>query len=213
MATKCIIFDCDGTLVDSEGITNQVIAEMANEIGIEMTGEEASSTFGGKTLDEVVYKMKEMSGKELPDDWLPRLVQMVSDSWDSKLNPVKGVKELLRTLRISMCVASNGEPTHVRHSLRLTELYDFFGENIFTASEVKAPKPAPDIFLYAAKKMGFKPEECAVIEDSVTGVRAAVNAKIRVYGIINNLFSENELKNAGAIPFRHMKELPELLGL
>tara|TARA_B110000014_G_C19890305_1_gene460667 strand:+ start:90 stop:731 length:642 start_codon:yes stop_codon:yes gene_type:complete len=213
MAPKCIIFDCDGTLVDSEGITNQVIAEMAGELGIQMTGEEASAEFGGKTLDGVLYKMKEMSGKEIPDDWLPRVVQMVSDSWESKLRPVKGVREILKEMEIPVCVASNGEPTHVRHSLRLTKLYDFFGERIFTASEVKAPKPSPEIFLYASKKMGFKPNECAVIEDSVTGVRAAVKANMKVYGIINNLFSENDLKNAGAIPFKNMLELPKLLGL
>ena len=78
---------------------------------------------------------------------------------------------------------------------------------------MKAPKPSPEIFLYAAKKMGFEPNECVVIEDSVTGVKAAVNANIEVYGIINSLFSENELRNAGAIPFKSMHELPALLGL
>ncbi len=213
MAPKCIIFDCDGTLVDSEAITNQVIAEMASELDIQMTGEEASATFGGKTLDGVVYKMRELSGNELPNDWLPRLIQRVNESWESKLMPVKGVKELLEKIKIPVCVASNGEPTHVRHSLKLTRLYDFFNENIFTASEVSAPKPSPELFLYATKKMGFKPRECAVIEDSVTGVTAAVNAKIEVYGIINNLFSEEQLRNAGAIPFKSMDELPALLGL
>ena len=213
MTLKCIIFDCDGTLVDSEAITNQVIAEMASELGIEMTGDEASATFGGKTLDDVVYKMKELSGNDLPKDWLPRLIQRVNESWESKLRPVKGVKELLEKIKIPVCVASNGEPTHVRHSLRLTKLYDFFDENVFTASEMSKPKPSPELFLYAAKKMGFKPSECVVIEDSVTGVTAAVNAKIVVYGIINNLFSEKQLKNAGAIPFKSMDELPTLLEL
>jgi HAD superfamily hydrolase (TIGR01509 family) len=213
MTTKCIIFDCDGTLVDSEGITNQVIAEMAGELGIKMTGDEASATFGGKTLDGVVYKMKELSGKKLPDDWLPRLVQMVNDAWESGLRPLEGVKQLLEKIKIPICVASNGEPTHVRHALRLTELYDFFGDRIFTGSEVSVPKPAPDLFLYAAKKMGFNPDECVVIEDSVTGVTAAANANIKVYGIINDLFSEKDLEGAGAIPFAKMEELPELLGL
>lgn len=213
MPVKCIIFDCDGTLVNSEGITNQVIAEMAGELGIKMTGDEASAIFGGKTLDGVVYKMKEMSGKELPDDWLPRLIQLVNDSWESKLKPIKGIKKLLNKINLPICVASNGEPTHVRHSLRLTKLYDFFEDNIFTASEVQKPKPAPDLFLYAAKKMGFKPGDCVVVEDSLTGVKAAVNARIKVYGLINDLFSETELKNAGAIPFISMKDLPKLLGL
>jgi len=210
---KCIIFDCDGTLVNSESITNQVIAEMAQELGVEMTGEEASAIFGGKTLDGVIYKMKEMSGKDVPDDWLPKLVQRVNDSWESKLKPVEGVKEMLENIKIPICVASNGEPTHIRHALRLTKLYDFFNENLFTASEVKLPKPAPDLFLYVAKKMGFKPEDCVVIEDSITGVTAAVRAKIKTYGIVNNLFSSKELQKAGAIPFLYMRDLPKLLGL
>ena len=85
MAPKCIIFDCDGTLVDSEALTNQAIAEMAGEIGIEMTGDEACATFGGKTLDGVIYMMKELSGKELPADWLPKLTQRVNEAWDLSL--------------------------------------------------------------------------------------------------------------------------------
>ena len=117
MIPKCIIFDCDGTLVDSEAITNGVIAEMAGELGIAMTGKEASNTFGGKTLDEVLYKMKELSGKSLPDDWLPRLIQKVNISWEEKLRPVDGVPEILKNIRIPVCVASNGEPTHVRTSV------------------------------------------------------------------------------------------------
>ena len=125
--------------------------------------------------------MKELSGKSLPDDWLPRLIQKVNISWEEKLRPVDGVPEILKNIRIPVCVASNGEPTHVRNSLRLTKLYDFFNENIFTASEVKAPKPEPDLFLYAADKMGFEPNECVVIEDSVTGVKAAVKMTQKLY--------------------------------
>tara|TARA_B100001123_G_scaffold24093_1_gene26148 strand:- start:2619 stop:3272 length:654 start_codon:yes stop_codon:yes gene_type:complete len=211
MAPKCIIFDCDGTLVDSEEITNQVIAEMASELGINITGDEASAIFGGKTLDEVIYKMKEISGEKVPDDWLPRLIQEVMKSWDSKLKPVKGVRKILQRIEIPMCVASNGEQKHVRHSLKLTKLYDFFSGKIFTASEVEKPKPAPDLFLYAARKMNVNPEECVVIEDSITGVTAATHANIKVYAIANNLFSFKELEEAGAISFREMSELIELL--
>ena len=78
---KCIIFDCDGTLVDSEEVTNEIIAEMAGELGVKMTGEEATAIFVGKTLDAVLYKMRELSGKEIPDDWLERLINKVSMAW------------------------------------------------------------------------------------------------------------------------------------
>ncbi len=212
MTPQCIIFDCDGTLVDSEEITNQIIAEMAGELGVKMTGEEATATFGGKTLDAVLYKMRELSGKEIPDDWLPRLIKRVSEAWKTELNPVNGVRELLENLNISICVASNGEPIQVNQSLEMTGLRGFFDGNIFCASDVGVPKPAPDLFLYAAKKMGFKPEQCIVIEDSISGVMAANRAKIKVYGLVK-MCSAEELENAGAIPFTNMLNLPALLGI
>ena len=209
---KCIIFDCDGTLVDSEEVTNEIIAEMAGELGVKMTGEEATATFGGKTLDSVLYKMRELSGKEIPDDWLSRLIKKVSEAWKTELNPVNGVRELLENLNIPICVASNGEPIHVNQSLEMTGLRGFFDGNIFCASDVGVPKPAPDLFLYAAKKMGFKPEQCIVIEDSISGVMAANRAKIKVYGLVK-MCSAEELENAGAIPFTNMRNLPALLGI
>ena len=212
MAPKCIIFDCDGTLVDSEEVTNQIISEMAGELGVKMTGEEATATFGGKTLDAVLYKMRELSGKEIPDDWLPRLIRRVSEAWKTELIPVDGVRNLLENLKIPICVASNGEPIHINQSLKMTGLHDFFDGNIFSATDVGVPKPAPDLFLYAAEKMGFKPEQCIVVEDSVTGVIAANRAKIKVYGLVK-LCSAEELKNAGAIPFTSMRDLPSLLGI
>ena len=212
MTVKCIIFDCDGTLVDSEHLTNEVIAEMAAELGIDITGEEATKMFGGKTLDAVIYGMKELSQRDIPEDWLPRLIQKVSNAYKTDLIPMDGIKEILDTISVPICVASNGEPLHVNGSLKLTGLTKYFGDNIFTASMVGIPKPAPDLFLYAANKMNFKPEECIVIEDSIPGVTAAVRANIKVYGLIK-LCSENELINAGAIPFRNTNELSDLLGL
>lgn len=212
MNTKCILFDCDGTLVDSENITNRVVANMAGELGISMTLREAQIKFGGKTLDAVIYGMKEMSGKDIPADWLPRLVKEVSKAYETDLQPMEGIKKLLDSIDIPICVASNGEPRHVKGSLMLTGLNGYFNENVFTASEVNRPKPAPDLFLHAAQKMGFKPKDCVVIEDSIPGVTAAVNANIKVYGLVK-LCSAEELENAGAIPFKTMNELSELLGI
>tara|TARA_X000001036_G_scaffold178731_1_gene169227 strand:+ start:499 stop:1137 length:639 start_codon:yes stop_codon:yes gene_type:complete len=212
MNTKCILFDCDGTLVDSENITNRVVANMAGELGISMTLREAQIKFGGKTLDAVIYGMKEMSGKDIPADWLPRLVKEVSKAYETDLQPMEGIKKLLDSIDIPICVASNGEPRHVKGSLMLTGLNGYFNENVFTASEVNRPKPAPDLFLHAAQKMGFKPKDCVVIEDSIPGVTAAVNANIKVYGLVK-LCSAEELESAGAIPFKTMNELSELLGI
>ena len=212
MNTKCILFDCDGTLVDSENITNRVVANMAGELGISMTLREAQIKFGGKTLDAVIYGMKEMSGKDIPADWIPRLVKEVSKAYETDLQPMEGIKKLLDSIDIPICVASNGEPRHVKGSLLLTGLNGYFNENVFTASEVNRPKPAPDLFLHAAQKMGFKPKDCVVIEDSIPGVTAAVNANIKVYGLVK-LCSAEELESAGAIPFKTMNELSELLGI
>ena len=159
MPPKCIIFDCDGTLVDSEYLTNSVISQMAKELGVKMTAEEATAAFGGKTLDAVIYGMKEMSGKEIPPEWLSKLVKKVSDSYKKDLIPMEGIKTVLENLTIPVCVASNGLPKHVEGSLTITDLIDYFGNNIFTASDVGIPKPAPDLFLYAAEKMKFRPDE------------------------------------------------------
>ncbi len=212
MPPKCIIFDCDGTLVDSEYLTNSVISQMAKELGVKMTAEEATAAFGGKTLDAVIYGMKEMSGKEIPPEWLSKLVKKVSDSYKKDLIPMEGIKTVLENLTIPVCVASNGLPKHVEGSLTITDLIDYFGNNIFTASDVGIPKPAPDLFLYAAEKMKFRPDECVVIEDSIAGVTAAVNANIKVYGLVK-MCSAEQLEKAGAIPFKSMVELPNLLGL
>ena len=209
---KCIIFDCDGTLVDSEPLTNKVIAEMAGELGITMTWEEATKLWGGKTIDAVVYGMKEMSGNDLPDDWVPRLVQNVSNAYKHDLVPMDGISEVLDSLTIPTCVASNGRPGHVENSLKITGLYKYFKDKVYTASEVAHPKPAPDLFLYAVDKMNFPKEECVVIEDSIPGVTAAVRAGIRVLGLVK-MSSEKELEEAGAEPFTNMRELPKLLGL
>ena len=211
MAPKCIIFDCDGTLVDSEYLTTTVIAQMASELGIEMTAEEATKTFGGKTLDVVIYKMKELSGKEIPSDWLPRLITKVSESYKTNLIPMDGIKDVLNLISIPVCVASNGEPKHVNGSLTITGLIDYFDGKIYTASDVGIPKPAPDLFLYAAEKMNFRPSDCVVIEDSISGVTAAVRANITVYGLVG-ICSAEELEEAGAIPFTNMRDLPDLLG-
>ena len=185
---------------------------MAGELGIEMTAEEATATFGGKTLDAVIYGMKERSGKELPPEWLPRLVKKVSDAYKKDLRPMEVIESLLKSTSIPICVASNGQPKHVEGSLTVTNLINYFKGNIFTASDVGIPKPAPDLFLYAAERMKFKPEECVVIEDSIAGVTAAVRANIKVYGLIK-MCSAEELEKAGAIPFSSMTELPDLLGL
>ena len=209
---NCIIFDCDGTLVDSEPLTNKVIAEMAGELGIIMTWEEATKLWGGKTIDAVVYGMKEMSGNDLPDDWVPRLVQNVSNAYKHDLVPMDGISEVLDSLTIPTCVASNGRPGHVENSLKITGLYKYFKDKVYTASEVAHPKPAPDLFLYAVDKMDFPKEECVVIEDSIPGVTAAVRAGIRVLGLVK-MSSEKELEEAGAEPFTNMRELPKLLGL
>ena len=209
---KCVIFDCDGTLVDSEPLTNKVIAEMAGELGIKMTWQEATSMWGGKTIDAVVYGMRELSGKDLPESWVPRLTQKVSEAYKYDLVPMDGISEVLDSLKVAKCVASNGRPGHVEDSLKLTGLYKYFEDRVYTASEVAKPKPDPALFLYAADKMGFSKEECVVIEDSITGVTASVRAGIRVLGLVK-MVSKDELIKAGAEPFTNMRELPNLLGL
>ncbi|MFO7180775.1 MAG: HAD family hydrolase [Pseudomonadota bacterium] len=210
-----VIFDCDGVLVESERIVNRVEAEFLSSRGWPLDPQQARALFKGHTFAEVLRLSREHIPGGVADDWVYELGMATALALHRELAPVAGVTEVLETLRrasIPVCVASQSVPSRVRLSLRLCGLEGFFGKNVFSASMVARPKPAPDLFLHAAATLGVRPEACTVIEDSPTGVRAAVSAGMRVFGYAGDEDPE-ALAQAGAITFTHMAELPHLLGL
>jgi HAD superfamily hydrolase (TIGR01509 family) len=210
MRFDLIIFDCDGVLVDSEPIVNKLFVDMLGERGYALDYEATLREFSGGSMDTRLA----ISGRRL--GWLPPagfegdFNRRLLDVLRRDLRAVPGVREALGRLRRPRCVVSNGGHADIRFRLEQAGLLDDFEPYLFSASEVARPKPAPDVFLHAARSMAVVPERCAVIEDSVTGVRAGVEAGMIVFGFAR-VTPAHPLQDAGARVFERMSDLPEML--
>lgn len=219
MAAELVIFDCDGVLVDSEPAAARVLTEALLDLGLETSVAEVDRLFRGRSLSDIVLEVESLLGSPVPEDFLPRLNASTQRAFEEGLVPIPGVRDVLSAiarLGIDMCVASSGSPQKIRHSLALTDLADFFEDRIFSSAQVKQGKPAPDLFLFAAKQMGHPIAGCVVIEDSIPGVTAAVAAGASVYGFVSPTLPEKTahglaLGALGAHVFYSMQELPALL--
>jgi HAD superfamily hydrolase (TIGR01509 family) len=193
---KLIIFDCDGVLVDSEAIHNKHTRQLLAEYGHEMTEEEGLSLFTGMSLYGVQQYMKDAFDVHIPTErWDEQLISETQlPTLEAELQPLmKSTLQLLHDRQIPRCVGSNGQLDMIHHKLRFTDQKQFFhDDHIFSADHVENPKPAPDLFLFAAKQMGFLPENCIVIEDSTTGIEAALAAKIPVIGFLGGAHTQNQ---------------------
>lgn len=178
---ELIIFDCDGTLVDSEPISNQVVADMMNDLGISMTRDRSVELFAGKSFKDIIAYIEHQLEAPLSFDFEPEFRKNAQLAFEKFLLPSKGVVSFIENLQIPYCVASNGPTIKMETTLKVTGLNKYFNEgNIFSAYDIQSWKPEPDLFLHATKKMGFLPERCLVIEDTTSGIQAAINAKIPV---------------------------------
>lgn len=201
-----IIFDCDGTLTDSENINNRALLEVLHEAGFpEFDLDYAYKNWVGTTVTNIVLGIQMASGREVPKDVIPRYMQRVAELQLTGLQPVEGAPSLVSKSRkkYKICVASNGERRNVIESLKITGLMtNFTEETVFTKIQVKNPKPYPDLFLFAAQTMGVEPERCLVIEDSGAGVRAGAAAGMTVWGFVGSshepVKQTQYLKDAGA---------------
>jgi len=210
MKYNCIIFDCDGVLVDSEAISAKVFQEMIFELGTEIDFETVLEQITGTSMKENLKFFSEKINGELPTDFETEFRKRSYEAFKTDLKPIKGIQELLKKIKIPIGVASSGPVEKIRLNLTTTNLIQFFGENIFSSYEIQSWKPEPEIYLYAANKMGFKPEECAVIEDSTVGVKAAKAGGFDVYAFSNDK-SKIAFKELGAMVFFEMEELETLL--
>ena len=209
-----MIFDCDGVLIDSEPIANRIFAEQLAMEGMHMTPEEVWHAFVGNSRDRCIALAGEMRGKPLPEGFAERWDEALHVALDEAGRPVEGIPELLRSLPVPYCVASNGEPTHMRRGLTAAGLMPLVEGRLFSAAEVAHPKPAPDVYLHAARAMGVAPGACAVVEDTPTGTRAGLAAGMRVFGYVGHPLNQRaELERLGAVIFTRMAQLPALLGL
>ena len=206
-----VIFDCDGVLVDSEPLANRVFSQIVSEHGFAVDEPEYLKKFSGVTLPERISTVAEELNWSPPRNFLEVFDERLAILTEQELQPIQGIHELVQSMTVPICIASNGTREEVNHRLRLSKLAPFFGDAIFSGHEVPNPKPAPDVYLAAAKAFEVSPSRCIVIEDSIPGVTAGVRAGMRVYG--HAAFTPAEkLKAAGAIPFANMFELKEMLG-
>ncbi len=209
-----VIFDCDGVLIDSEPISNATLAEVLTEIGLPTTREESVEAFLGRSWEHAVAVVTERLGEAPPADLHDRYRRRLFARFDAELEPVLGIADALDQLDaagIGRCVASSGTHERIRHGLAVAGLLAYFTDaQIFSAQDVAHGKPAPDLFLHAAERMGFAPERTVVVEDSPAGVRAGVAAGMAVLGYAERTPAE-QLERAGATVFDEMAALPDLI--
>jgi HAD superfamily hydrolase (TIGR01509 family) len=215
-ALELVIFDCDGVLVDSERISNRVLAEMLSREGLPITPVQARRRYQGLMLGEVVEHAQGELGRALPDGWAERYEEERNEAFAAELHAVphaRGAVEAVLAAAVAVCVASQGRPAKTRLTLELSGLRDLFAEDaLFSAEAVPRGKPHPDLFLHAAAAAGAAPGRTAVVEDSATGVRAGVAAGMRVLGYAAD-GDARALGEAGAEVIASMAELPARLGL
>ena len=213
-AARLVIFDCDGVLVDSEPISNAVLARLLAEEGLERTVAETRSAYQGKTLAQVLAAAQESLGRALPDGWLARYEHERTEAFRAGLRGVPGIRECVEQVRregMAVCVASQGSLAKTRLSLSLTGLSDLFEDSwLFSADSVPRGKPFPDLFLHAARTMGAEPAHSVVVEDTPSGVRAGVSAGMHVYGYAADS-DRAALEDAGAEILLSPAELPARL--
>ena len=212
MEHKCIIFDSDGVLVDSETLSAKVFQEMALELGFELEFETAVERFAGTSMKENMLFIQENFQGSLPVDFEKEFRERTYKVFKTDLKAVNGIADLIEKLGIPFCVASSGPIEKIRLNLGLVNLLDHFENKIYSSYDIGSWKPEPGIFLHAAKRMGFEPEECAVIEDSASGIRAAIAGGFKVYALANEKMKKT-FEQLGAIAFENMKELEKLLAL
>ncbi|MEU9702196.1 HAD family hydrolase [Streptomyces sp. NPDC047981] len=215
MRYDLVVFDNDGVLVDSEPVANAILAGYLTELGHPTSYEDSLRDYMGAAVHRVHDLIGERTGQRLPADFDATLHARTFAAFERELEAVVGVTDVLKQLvdaRVPYCLASSGSHERIRVGHRKTGLDAWFrDENIFSAQDVGRGKPAPDLFLHAAARMGVAPERCVVVEDSRLGVQAAVAAGMDVYGF-TAMTSEEKLAGATGF-FGGMDELPAILGL
>ena len=206
---ECVIFDCDGTLVDSEILCNLGLEIKLKELGIEVDSQSMSDRFRGWKLADIVNVLSKEYSLNLNDSFIASYRQVVGDLFDSRLQPIPNIAIALENISYPKCVASNAPLNKIKQAVRVTSLEHFFNNNLFSAYTVAAWKPEPDLFLYAAEMMKVQPQNCIVIEDSILGIEAAKRAGMKSFFYQPHDF--NLPKSSETICFKNMLELPKLI--
>ncbi|MEM7548770.1 MAG: HAD family hydrolase [Bacteroidota bacterium] len=212
MKYNCVIFDCDGVLVDSVEISIKTLIDMAESQGVEISYEFAVTNFSGSALKKSFDYIEQKGQLKLPETFEGEYRKRTSEAFKKELKPINGIHKALEKIPIPYCVASSGPLSKIEANLNTTNLLDKFKGKMFSSYEIDSWKPDPDIFIHAAKEMGFKPESCLVIEDSVEGIRAAKQGSFNVLAYANKN-NKHILKQEGVKIFEDMHDLEYLIDL
>ncbi len=204
-----VIFDCDGVLVDSERLAVRTEAEILSGLGWPLSEGDIVERFVGRSGAYMHREIERHLGRSV--DWDAEFEPRYREVFERELVAVPGIMDALDEITTPMCVASSGSHDKMRFTLGKTELLDRFDGRIFSADEVAHGKPAPDIFLFAAAKMGAAPARCAVVEDSRSGVTAGLAAGMAVFAFAGGVTSAHQLSIEGAVVFEDMERLPAML--
>ena len=205
-----MIFDCDGVLVDSEPISNRILARELTAIGLPTSSDDAMRDYMGRSWAACMAIVEERLGHEPPKGFADGYHAALYEAFERELEPVAGIEPALDAIEQPSCVASSGAHDRIRRALAVTGLLERFDGRIFSATDVEHGKPAPDLFLHAAAAMGFEPGCCLVVEDSPAGVQAGRAARMTVLGYAG-LTDAARLAAEGARTFSSMAELSALV--
>lgn len=184
MTPIAVLFDCDGVLVDSERLTNQLLRDDLATRGLDLPLEQVMGLFVGGTTESVMEEAARL-GADMPTDWIETFYAKMFDLLAAEVEAVEGVSKLVEALLakgVRIAVGSNGPSQKMQITLARTGLLDSFAPHVYSARDQGRPKPAPDIYLHAALKLGVDPIDCTVIEDSASGAKAAQAAGMRCVG-------------------------------
>jgi HAD superfamily hydrolase (TIGR01509 family) len=214
-----VLFDCDGVLVDSEGITNGVLREMLGELGWKLSREECMRIFLGKAVKDEQALIERQTGKPLTEEWFVRFRERRNKGLLAGVAAIPNAVEAVATIsdrlqgRVACC--SGADRWKVEMQLAKCGLLPFFEGRIYSGHEMPRSKPAPDVYLAAMPSLGVSAERCAVVEDTVTGVTAGIAAGATVFGYSPPEAGHDApalLRAAGAaVIFTDMAQLPQLL--
>ncbi|MCA1297344.1 HAD family hydrolase [Stappia indica] len=179
---ELFFFDCDGVLVDSEVLSAATTSEILAEHGIALSVQDAIRIFTGKTIGDAARLVAERYDVTLPEDYAARHEAALMRRFTEELREIAGIRQVLETCSAPVCVTSNSTHSRLALTLKTTDLLRYFGRNVFSAEDVAAPKPAPDLFRHAAAAFGVDPSRCITIDDSVSGIAGARAAGARAIG-------------------------------
>jgi HAD superfamily hydrolase (TIGR01509 family) len=207
-----VIFDCDGVLVDSERLAIRVESEVLGELGWALSEAEVTARFVGRSTAYMHAEVERQLGREI--DWEGTFGRRHREAFDAELTAIDGVGAVLDVLvrrATAICVASSSTHGSIEYKLRRTGLWDVFAGRVFSVEDVAHAKPAPDVFLHAARAMDAAPADCAVVEDSRSGVEAGIAAGMTVFGFAGGVTSAERLAAPGVVVFDAMSALLGLL--